>query len=163
VLFLDEMDALVTDRATSSGGRGVSVEARVLATLLTEMDGISSGGSGSGSGSGGDEVAADVDHVIVMGATNRLDCIDAALLRKGRFHQVIHVPLPGADDRRALLQYFARKCALSEDRIAALQTSPGYLKEHLSGADIENLVKMEVMDALSKGEGVGNNDKDVKY
>ena len=154
MLFLDEMDALVTDRATSSGGPGVSVEARVLATLLTEMDGISSGGSGSG----GDEVAADVDHVIVMGATNRLDCIDAALLRKGRFHQVIHVPLPGADDRRALLQYFARKCALSEDRIAALQTSPGYLKEHLSGADIENLVKMEVMDALSRGEGAGNDD-----
>ena len=148
VLFLDEMDALVTDRATSGGGPGVSVEARVLATLLTEMDGISSGsgsgGDGGGRGGGGAGANSDSDHVIVMGATNRVDCIDAALLRKGRFHQIIHVPLPGADDRIALLRYFAGKCALSEDRIRALQASPGFLKDRLSGADIENLVKMEV-------------------
>ena len=137
VLFLDEMDALVTDRAASSSGStsGVSTEARVLATLLTEMDGITSGGGGN------DDLDHD-NHVIVMGATNRVDCIDAALLRKGRFHQIIHVPLPTSTERLKLLHYFATKCAVSSSHMETLQLS---LKEGMSGADVENVVKMDMM------------------
>jgi SpoVK/Ycf46/Vps4 family AAA+-type ATPase len=70
ILFFDEMDSLVTNRNNESnaGSSSASVEARVLATFLNEMDGITSHASSSG--------------VIVMGATNRLDCIDPALIRK---------------------------------------------------------------------------------
>ena len=68
ILFFDEMDSLVTNRDQSMASSSGSVEARVLATFLNEMDGISSHASAAG--------------VIVMGATNRLDCIDPALIRK---------------------------------------------------------------------------------
>lgn len=72
ILFFDEMDSLVTNRATDKSFKSssASVEARVLSTFLNEMDGISTHASSSG--------------VIVIGATNRIDCIDAALLRKVR-------------------------------------------------------------------------------
>ena len=143
VLFLDEMDALVTDRANTSSGStsGVSTEARVLATLLTEMDGITSGGSGN------DHDLDHDSHVIVMGATNRVDCIDAALLRKGRFHQIIHVPLPTSNERLKLLHYFATKCAVSSSHMETLQLS---LKEGMSGADVENIVKMDMMRCIAQ-------------
>jgi SpoVK/Ycf46/Vps4 family AAA+-type ATPase len=80
-----------------------------------------------------------------MGATNRLDCIDAALLRKGRFHQIIHVPLPTAAERLALVHYFAAKCRLPEASIGSILASRAYAKADLSGADVENLVKQEMM------------------
>jgi transitional endoplasmic reticulum ATPase len=74
VLFIDELDSIVTNRE-SGGGSSSGVEGRVLATLLTEMDGIQGDDDRGGgqSNSGG---------VIVLGATNRLDFIDAALIRK---------------------------------------------------------------------------------
>ena len=77
VLFLDELDSIVTNRKTGSedgSSNGASAESRVLATLLTEMDGIN---AVHGDAAGG---------VIVIGATNRLDFIDAALLRKVRMN-----------------------------------------------------------------------------
>lgn len=83
VLFIDELDSIVTNRDNESGGAGstsASVEGRVLATLLTEMDGIQNtndsefSNTNKGNNSSG--------GVIVLGATNRLDFIDAALLRK---------------------------------------------------------------------------------
>lgn len=133
VLFLDEMDALVTDRSADGGsggsGGGASVEARVLATLLTEMDGI------------------DGKHgVVVLGATNRLDCIDSALLRKGRFHHLLLVPPPNEDEAPALLRYFAAKSpfilAQRVDELVAV------LRPGISGADIENLVREESMSLM---------------
>lgn len=129
VLFIDEIDALVTDRGAGSGGESGSVESRVLATLLTEMDGVSGGSDG----------------VIVIGATNRLDSIDAALLRKGRFHQVLEVPLPSPSERIQLVNYFGLKCSLSLQDIeeVALQTKDG-----MSGADVENLCRERAMARL---------------
>ena len=134
VLFLDELDALVTDRSIGSGGGGgdgggVSVEARVLATLLTEMDGI------------------DGKHgVVVLGATNRLQCIDAALLRKGRFHHLLCVPNPDPAVARLLLRYFSSRCQLVSEEIARQLEEA--LREGMSGADIENLVREENMRQL---------------
>lgn len=132
VLFLDEIDAIVTDRASQdNSGGGVSVEARVLATLLTEMDGID-GRAG----------------VIVLGATNRLDSIDAALLRKGRFHHLLHVKNPDAETAKLLLCYFASKCSMiTPERVDEMA---GTLRWGLSGAEIENVVREENMNLMRK-------------
>lgn len=70
ILFFDELDSLVINRATAGlSSNASSVEARVLATFLNEMDGVTANANAT-------------NGVIVMGATNRIDCIDAALIRK---------------------------------------------------------------------------------
>ena len=97
------------------------------------MDGVSSGTDAEGG------------NVIVVGATNRLDSIDAALLRKGRFHQILFVPLPTFDERLKLLEYFAEKCNLSEESYQKIRSSDKFLREELSGAEVENLCREEVM------------------
>jgi len=135
VLFMDEIDAIVTNRSDggssgSGSGGGVSVEARVLSTLLNEMDGI-----------GGER------GVIVLGATNRIEAIDAALLRKGRFHHLLHVPSPDETTRMALLDYFANKCNLPLERVEELKRLE--LKEGISGAEVENVCREEAMRVLS--------------
>lgn len=138
VLFLDEVDALVTDRAVEASSTGA--ESRVLATMLTEMDGL-----GASSGDGG---------ILVLGATNRLDCIDAALLRKGRFHHLLEVRPPSGDEKRELLEYFCRKFQLAEASVARLLSKPAFQLdavgegELVSGADIENMCREEALDVL---------------
>lgn len=76
VIFFDEIDAIVGKRSSEFGGssNGDSVQERVLSTLLNEMDGVSGG-----------------KNVLVIGATNRRDLIDEALLRPGRFDKHILV------------------------------------------------------------------------
>lgn len=86
VIFLDEIDGMV-------GGRSADISARVLSTLLNEMDGIESSGN------------ADPQKpvVVVVGATNRPWVLDAALLRPGRFDAMVYVKAPGSRDRCKLL------------------------------------------------------------
>ena len=123
VLFIDELDAIVTNRADGSGSSS-SAESRVLATFLVEMDGINNNSSGC----------------IVMGATNRLGSIDSALLRKGRFHQILHVPLPSAAEKVELLAYFSKKYGFGADTLERLKAQ---LQPNMSGADVEVLCKEE--------------------
>ena len=89
-----------------------------------------------------------------MAATNRLAAIDPALLRKGRFHQVLEVPLPDAATREALLEFFAGKCNVKKNRMTELQA---LLREGQSGADIENLCReeqvSEMRHLLREGQG----------
>ena len=87
ILFIDEIDAMVTSRSFTSPHDSTSLESRILSTLLNEMDGIASATS-----------------TLVVGATNRLHAIDAALMRPGRFDQVIGVGLPGVRERREILE-----------------------------------------------------------
>jgi len=100
LLFLDELEALVGNRDTSSagGGGGDSVQARVLSTMLNEMDGI-----------------APLARVLLIGATNRPDLIDAALLRPGRFDELLEVRPPDAAGRRQVLRIHTRGMALAAD------------------------------------------------
>ena len=80
VLFFDELDSIATQRGSSVGDSGGAD--RVLNQLLTEMDGMNS-----------------KKTVFIIGATNRPDIIDSALLRPGRLDQLIYIPLPDEDSR----------------------------------------------------------------
>lgn len=92
VLMLDEVDALVTDRGSGggsgsgSGSGSASAESRVLATLLNEMDGVGENKADSSSSSGG---STSGQLVYVLATTNRLQCIDKALLRKVSINLII--------------------------------------------------------------------------
>ncbi len=131
VICLDEIDAIVGKRGWGGSGGGASsgssgVEARLISTLLNEMDGVgdagaaasaprpngeadsksADGGSGSGRAGGG---------VIVVGTTNRVDRLDDALLRPGRFDHVLYVPPPDAPTRLSILIVHTRAMPLASD------------------------------------------------
>eukprot|EP00808_Paulinella_micropora_P024224 g32427.t1 len=101
VIFLDEMDALVSSRADGIGGVGRSTgdtEGRLLGTLLVEMDGMETS-----------------EGVLVIGATNRLDLMDAALLRPGRFDHMVYVGAPDQAERESIFQVHTRRMPLASD------------------------------------------------
>ncbi|MGD0152331.1 MAG: CDC48 family AAA ATPase [Thermacetogeniaceae bacterium] len=113
IIFFDEIDALVSRRGAGSD----EVSDRVLGQLLTEMDGIE-GPRG----------------IIVLGATNRLDRLDAALLRPGRFDIVLTLPLPDSRAREQILRIHTRKKRLSADvNLSRLAQET----EGLAGADLQ--------------------------
>ncbi len=115
IVFFDELDSVAPRRGTDLGDSGASE--RVISQLLTEMDGIES-----------------LVNVVVIGASNRPDIIDPAILRPGRFDRLIYVPAPDHATRRQILKIHTRNMPLTPDvdldRITS-QTA-GY-----SGADIE--------------------------
>ena len=80
ILFIDELEAIVGSREAAGGGD--EVQQRVLSTLLNEMDGV-----------------AALSQVLLIGATNRPDLLDAALLRPGRFDEQLLVPPPDEEGR----------------------------------------------------------------
>ncbi|NLI13620.1 CDC48 family AAA ATPase [Pelotomaculum propionicicum] len=94
IVFFDEIDALVSSRGMGGG----AVAERVLSQLLTEMDGIE-----------------ELRRVVVLGATNRLDLIDPALLRPGRFDLQLQLGLPDCASRRQILAVHTRKRPVAED------------------------------------------------
>ncbi|XP_021917204.1 spermatogenesis-associated protein 5 isoform X1 [Zootermopsis nevadensis] len=98
IVFFDELDALGGERSGSSGSGASSVQERVLAQLLTELDGVEPLG-----------------NVTVVGATNRPDRIDKALLRPGRLDRVVYVPLPDASTRQEILEMQLRKMPVASD------------------------------------------------
>ncbi len=126
VIFIDEIDAI----APARGMEGDRITDRLINQLLTEMDGIE---RNSG--------------VIVIGATNRPDILDPALLRPGRFDRLILVPAPDEKARLEILKVHTRRVPLSEDvslRELAKRTE-GY-----SGADIEALVREAALTAMRR-------------
>ncbi|NXC04756.1 SPAT5 protein, partial [Orthonyx spaldingii] len=96
ILFFDEIDALAVERGNSSGAGNVAD--RVLAQLLTEMDGIEQ-----------------LKDVTILAATNRPDMIDKALLRPGRIDRIIYVPLPDAATRREIFKLHFQSMPVSDD------------------------------------------------
>ncbi|OQR86145.1 cell division cycle protein 48 [Achlya hypogyna] len=139
ILFFDELDSIAEKRAFggSGGGGSSSVYARVLSTLLNEMDGV------------GGQTA----EVIVMAATNRKDALDAALVRPGRIDQALHaifasytarMPLAADVDLRALA---ATTFDLSRD-LSKMQRAA-----QMTGADIGAICKTAAFNALRANEG----------
>jgi cell division protease FtsH len=121
IVFIDELDAVGRARSTAGGyGGGSDEREQTLNQILTEMDGFDSS-----------------THVIVIGATNRIDVLDQALLRPGRFDRRVAVQAPDRRGRRLVLEVHTRDVPLAPDvdldRIAA--TTPGMV-----GADLANLV-----------------------
>ena len=126
VIFIDEIDALAPSRG---GGMGDSnVTERVVNTLLAEMDGLE-----------------ELQGVVVIGATNRPTLLDPALLRPGRFDEIVYVPVPDAEGRRRILEIQTGPMPLADDvDLAALADKT----ERFSGADLENLVRKAGLLAL---------------
>ncbi|MEE8198520.1 MAG: CDC48 family AAA ATPase [Thermoplasmata archaeon] len=131
VLFIDELDSIAPKREEVTG----EVERRVVAQLLTLMDGLSGRG-----------------QVIVIGATNREDAIDPALRRPGRFDREIEIGVPDRDGRMEVLQIHARGMPIegeSEDR-EALLTEMARITHGFVGADLAALVREAAMKALRR-------------
>ncbi|GMP98831.1 hypothetical protein CsSME_00046562 [Camellia sinensis var. sinensis] len=118
VLFFDELDSIATQRGSSVGDAGGAAD-RVLNQLLTEMDGMSA-----------------KKTVFIIGATNRPDIIDPALLRPGRLDQLIYIPLPDEDSRYQIFKSCLRKSPISKD--VDLRALAKYTKG-FSGADITEI------------------------
>ena len=119
IVFIDEIDAVGRERGAGVGG-GNDEREQTLNQLLTEMDGFKEN-----------------KGVIVVGATNRVDILDSALLRPGRFDRQVTVNLPDRLGRAAILNVHARNKPLSEDvsLIQLANRTPGF-----SGADLANLL-----------------------
>jgi transitional endoplasmic reticulum ATPase len=96
VVFFDEMDAIAPRR--TSGETDSQVTERVVSQILTEMDGLE-----------------ELTGVVVLGATNRIDIIDEALLRPGRFDRILQVPTPDKDARIEILKIHTKKKPLAKD------------------------------------------------
>ncbi|KAI9247418.1 P-loop containing nucleoside triphosphate hydrolase protein [Phascolomyces articulosus] len=130
IIFLDETEAIVGKRNMGSGGSnsGDSVQERVLSTLLNEMDGVET-----------------AESVLVVGATNRPDMLDAALLRPGRFDRLVYVPPPDEEARIEILKIHTRKTPLSDtvDLSSIAKQTNMY-----TGADLQNVCREAAMMAL---------------
>ena len=139
IIFIDEIDAVGRARSKNPSMGGNDERENTLNALLTEMDGF---GTNSG--------------VIVLAATNRVDMLDKALLRAGRFDRQIHVDLPDLPERKAIFQVHLRPLKLEKNLdidLLARQT-PGF-----SGADIANVCnEAALIAARHNKEAVGRQD-----
>ncbi|XP_032652980.1 ATPase family gene 2 protein homolog A isoform X2 [Chelonoidis abingdonii] len=128
ILFFDEIDALAVERGRSSGAGNVAD--RVLAQLLTEMDGIEQ-----------------LKDVTILAATNRPDMIDKALIRPGRIDRIIYVPLPDDKTRREIFKLQFRSMPISDEvclEELVLQT------QKYSGAEITAVCREAALLALQE-------------
>ena len=131
IIFIDEIDSIGKVRGVGLTG-GHEEREQTLNQILAEMDGIESG-----------------EGIIVLGATNRPEYLDPALLRPGRFDRRIVLDLPDANDREAVLKIHCRKKPLSKDvdlREVAERT-PGF-----SGADLANVVNEAALLAAKRNK-----------
>ncbi|MFC6753667.1 CDC48 family AAA ATPase [Halorubrum tibetense] len=126
IVFMDELDSIAPKREEAGG----DVERRVVAQLLSLMDGLEDRG-----------------EVVVIGATNRVDAIDPALRRGGRFDREIEVGVPDRDGRKEILQVHTRNMPLVDgiDLDEYAENTHGFV-----GADLESLAKESAMHALRR-------------
>ena len=139
VLFFDEIDAIASRRGTEVGTK---VTERMVNQLLVEMDGLN-----------------ELNQVIVLAATNRVDLIDPALLRPGRFDKVIEVPLPDKVSRKKIFQAILRDKPISKDvdLDKLVEKTDGY-----TGADIAAVCREAGMEAVREAIKKGKDPNTIK-
>ncbi|MEA1083680.1 CDC48 family AAA ATPase [Sphingomonas sp. M6A6_1c] len=128
VIFIDELDSLVPARGSGAGEPQVTE--RVVNTILAEMDGLE-----------------ELQSVVVIGATNRPNLIDPALLRPGRFDELVYVGVPNTEGRRRILSIQTQKMPLAGDvdlDVVAKRT------DRFTGADLEDVVRRAGLVALRR-------------
>jgi transitional endoplasmic reticulum ATPase len=138
IIFLDELDALAPSRST--GGSDSNVTERIVSQLLTEIDGLE-----------------ELHDVLIIGATNRPDLIDNALLRPGRFDRIIEVPLPDEKGRENIFKIHTKKKPLENSIDFKKLVS---LTEGFSGAEIQGICNRAAMSSIRRY--VDKKEKDVK-
>ncbi|MEL0209409.1 MAG: CDC48 family AAA ATPase, partial [Novosphingobium sp.] len=131
VVFIDEIDSLVPARGSGQGEPNVT--ARVVNTILAEMDGLE-----------------ELQSVVLIGATNRPNLVDPALLRPGRFDELIYVGTPSAAGRQHILGIHTRNMPLAGD-VDLAQIARG--TERFTGADLEDVVRRAGLNAIRRAGG----------
>jgi cell division protease FtsH len=133
IIFIDEIDAVGRHRGAADAG-GQEEKDQTLNALLVEMDGFQTG-----------------ETVIVVGATNRPDVLDPALLRPGRFDRQINILPPDVTGRIQILEVYARKMPLDSDveMGAVARSTPGF-----TGADLANLMNESALLAARKDKDI---------
>ena len=131
ILFIDEIDSLVPARGSGQGEPGVT--GRVVNTILAEMDGLE-----------------ELQSVVVIGATNRPTLVDPALLRPGRFDELVYVGTPDKDGRERILGIHAKAMPLADDVSLADVAAK---TERFTGADLEDVVRRAGLNALHRAGG----------
>lgn len=132
IIFFDEIDAIGGERSGGGGGggggSGSSVRERVLAQMLTEMDGVHA-----------------LQNVTIVAATNRPDLIDSALMRPGRIDRIVYVRLPDAETRAEIFRIKMRKMPVADDVDVAelVRETDGY-----SGAEVQAVCQEAALKAL---------------
>ena len=138
IIFLDEVDALVPRRG--SGGSDSHVTENVVSQILTEIDGLE-----------------ELNNVLIIGATNRLDIVDEALLRPGRFDRIIKVPNPDEKGRQHIFEIHTKKKPLTNDvKIPEIVK----ITDDFSGAEIAAVANRAAIAALKRY--VSSKSKNVK-
>jgi len=138
IIFLDEVDALVPRRG--AGGSNSHVTENVVSQILTEIDGLE-----------------ELHNVLIIGATNRLDIVDEALLRPGRFDRIINVPNPDIKGRQHIFEIHTKKKPLASDvEISKIVK----LTDDFSGAEIAAVTNRAAIAALKRY--VGDKSQNVK-
>ncbi|MBU3967746.1 MAG: AAA family ATPase, partial [Euryarchaeota archaeon] len=142
IVFIDEIDA-VGSRRTYDGTSGSSEVNRTMVQLLAELDGFDKRGD-----------------VKIVAATNRIDLLDPALLRPGRFDRIIEIPLPDAEGRREILRIHTRNMKLDNVKFDELLK----ITDGLSGADLKAIVTEAGMFVIRrKGKAVTLKDFNDAY
>eukprot|EP00172_Hildenbrandia_rubra_P004054 Plantae.Rhodophyta-Hildenbrandia_rubra.ctg7472.p1 GENE.Plantae.Rhodophyta-Hildenbrandia_rubra.ctg7472~~Plantae.Rhodophyta-Hildenbrandia_rubra.ctg7472.p1 ORF type:complete len:818 (+),score=194.61 Plantae.Rhodophyta-Hildenbrandia_rubra.ctg7472:193-2646(+) len=133
VLFFDELDSIARARGSSAGDAGGAGD-RVINQILTEIDGV-----------------GQRKNVFVIGATNRPDILDPAIMRPGRLDQLVYIPLPDERSRMEIFKAALRKSPVAED--VSLETLAHHLNG-FSGADITEICqracKLAIREAIGK-------------
>jgi transitional endoplasmic reticulum ATPase len=141
IIFFDEIDAIIPRRG--SGSSGTHVTENVVSQILTEIDGLE-----------------ELYNVLIIGATNRLDIVDPALLRPGRFDRIIEVPKPDVKGREHIFKIHTSKKPLSEN---VDFTKLVKLTEGFSGAEIAAVTNRAAITALKRYvSGKSQNIKEIK-
>ena len=140
IIFLDELDAIAPVRGSGLGDSNVTE--RVVSQILTELDGLE-----------------ELKDVVVLGATNRPDMIDGALLRPGRFDRLLRIPPPDVAGRRSIFRIHTRKKPLASD--VDLDGLAG-MTEGYTGADIAALCSAATMLAIREYLDSHNDENDAR-